>query len=118
MNEFTVKHYQPVTGRWHVEDGGSWDGPHPIWTTDLETATLLVQGYQNYGIKAEVVKAADITVEPLSSVSKSLVLVEETEFSLVSLVTCGECGVIVTDETSTFNTDHSRSCSLHPENVV
>jgi hypothetical protein len=40
------------------------------------------------------------------------------EFTLVSLVTCGECGVIVTDETSTFNTDHSRSCSLHPENVV
>jgi hypothetical protein len=58
---YTVKHYNNITARWHVEEAA----PGVIWTTDFDTAQVLADGHESMGFKAEVVEADTLTVEHL-----------------------------------------------------
>lgn len=68
----TVAHYQPLTGRWHVEDLDNGQ----VWATDTDTARRLVKGYTASGHTARVLHVAALTPDMLEQhgVGRSLVL--------------------------------------------
>lgn len=56
--EYTVRHYNRTTGRWHVEE--KLDARGEVWTTDKATAYFMADTLSGHGFAVAVVKASEL----------------------------------------------------------